>query len=118
MRENHVHAWVVVVGSVMKNSFQSSMKLPHPAKCVESKAAVRGRKVTGPAVYKNIAEFNEICTAHREGGCTKGSRLTMKQNRGERAVSHGVSACCYPTGGLSANPVHRVGEEKLREESR
>ena len=37
----------------------------------ESKAAVRGRKVAGPAVYKNIAEFNKIRTAHSEGSCTR-----------------------------------------------
>ena len=32
----------------------------------ESKAAVRGRKVAGPAIYKNIAVFNEIRTTHSE----------------------------------------------------
>ena len=33
----------------------------------ESKAAVRGLKVAGPAVYKHIADFNEIHTVHSEG---------------------------------------------------
>ena len=48
----------------------------------ESKAAVRGRKVTGLALLKNIAEFNEIRTLHSEGGCIRG-RLTMKLCAGD-----------------------------------
>ena len=52
--------------------YRGQCNYPHPAECDESKAAVRGRKVAGPAAYKNIAEFNEIRTAHSEGSCTRG----------------------------------------------
>ena len=69
IRENCVRAWVEVVVLLWWNfSLQRSMKY-HPA--------VRWWKVAGPAVYKNIAEFNEIRTSHSEGSCTRG-RLTMK----------------------------------------
>ena len=44
----------------------------HPAlNVMNPKAAVRGRKVAGPAVYKKIAELNEIHTPHSEGSCTR-----------------------------------------------
>ena len=87
MRENRVCVWVKVVGSVMKkniaefNEKERNFLSPPCRKCDESKAAVRGRKVAGPAVYKNIAECNKIRTAHSEGSCIRG-RLTMKRNRG------------------------------------
>ena len=60
MRENHIRAWVEVVGSVTKNIAEFNEKRKISAPCMKSKAAVRGRKVAGPAESKNIAEFNEI----------------------------------------------------------
>ena len=67
MRAIRVRTWVEVVGSVINNLLQSSLKRKKNLSrhlLDESKAAVRGRKVADPAVYKNIAEFNEIRTAH------------------------------------------------------
>ena len=59
MPENHVRAWVEVVGSVMEKFFSEFNEIPPCVKCDETKAAVWGRKeVVGTAVY-NIAEFNE-----------------------------------------------------------
>ena len=67
--------------------------MPPCVKCDETKAAVRGQKVVAPAVYKNIAELNEIRTAHGERGLHLG-QTNHKRNRDGSAVSHGVSACC------------------------
>ena len=84
MRANRVRPWVEVVGSVMKNFIAEFNEIPPCAKRDESKQLVEDEfevgfqfvpgtvcqrtnsKVAGPAVYKNIAEFNEIeiCTAY------------------------------------------------------
>ena len=78
MRENRVPTWMEVIGSLMKKIISEFNEIPPCVKRAESKqlsedefkfkfvprTVVRGRKVAGPAVYKNIAEFNEIRTAY------------------------------------------------------
>ena len=65
MRENRVRVWVEVVDSLQCTNTRGIAEfneIPPWAKCDESKAAIRGRKVAGLAVHKHIAEFNEIPT--------------------------------------------------------
>ena len=71
-------------------------------------------------IQRYIAEFNEIeCCSSQYSG--KIGHTDHEANQGGSAVPHdkAVAIGSLPsTGGLSANPVHRVGEEKLREENR
>ena len=72
----------------------------------DSKAAVRGRKVGGPAVYKNVAEFNEICTRSQWRGLHSGQ--TNHEAKSKRVGSS-------PWGGQMR--VRKAGERyKQREE--
>ena len=80
------------------------------------------RKVLGPAVYTNIycrVQRNRVLFIPVQW--EKSGHTDHEANRGGSAVPHDKAvalAACHQLGGLSANPVHRVGEEKLREENR
>ena len=116
MRENRVRSWMEVVGSVIKVFAEFNEKgdknFSRATLRSVSRAAIRGRKVAGPAVYKNIAEVNKIRPAQMQLGAQ--GRLTMKRNR------DGVASSPWPgqPGSCRLIPVHQVGEGKLREESR
>ena len=93
---------------------------------ISGKLAVRGlnslAKVLRPCKYirRYIAEFNEIeCCSSQYSGKNRVT-LTMKQIEAGRQfpMNKAVALAACRQRGLSANPVHRVGEEKLREENR
>ena len=87
MRAIRVRAWVEVVGSVMKNSFQSSMKCQKfSGATLREKRKARCPRMNSLAKYlalqyirRYIAEFNEIeCCSSQYSGKNRVT-LTMKR---------------------------------------
>ena len=71
MRENRVRSWVEVIGSVIKVIAEFNEKgeknICRPTLRRVSRAAVRGRNVAGPRVYKKILQSSTKFVPHTVG---------------------------------------------------
>ena len=116
MRAIRVRAWVEVVGFVMKNSFQSSMKLK------SGKLAVRGWTLlqsTWPcSIYEDILQSSTKSSVVHPSTVGKSGHTDHEANRGGSAVPYDKAvalAACRQPGGCRRIPY--TGERyKHREE--